>query len=99
MDKRREIIWSELGITSFEGIISYIALDSPYYASNFAKKILKSIEKISFFPKLGRIVPECNNENIRELIYQNYRIVYNLDVNSLTIVYIGHSSKQLPNIQ
>jgi glycosyltransferase involved in cell wall biosynthesis len=42
------------------------------------RKIFALIEGIPQFPKAGRIVPEYGNENIREKIYENYRIVYRI---------------------
>jgi len=43
-------------------------------------------------PKKGRVVPELSLENIRELLYKNYRIVYLVKKNSLDILTIfeGH---------
>ncbi|MFN3395854.1 MAG: type II toxin-antitoxin system RelE/ParE family toxin [Thermodesulfovibrionales bacterium] len=50
------------------------------------------------FPKTGRVVPEYNDENIREKIYQNYRIVYRLKDGVVEIVAICHGSKLLEDI-
>jgi plasmid stabilization system protein ParE len=40
-------------------------------------------------PLSGRVVPELNNENLRELIFRNYRIIYEIipdkQINILTI--------------
>ncbi|MEW6102492.1 MAG: type II toxin-antitoxin system RelE/ParE family toxin [bacterium] len=96
MDKVERLIWTEDGIKSFEDIIQYIAKDSSYYASNFGRKVLESIENLMEFPKMGRIVPEYNKPNIRELIYQNYRIVYRIGKNIIYILLIIHGSKELP---
>ena len=63
----------ELARQNLEEIASYIAVDSPFYAVNFAERILQYIEKLTDFPKLGRVVTEFKNEDIRELIFHNYR--------------------------
>ena len=98
MDKVVKIIWTEDGINSFVNVVEYISNDSFYYASNLAKKILASIEKLIIFPQMGRIVPEYNNPKIREILYQNYRIVYRIKKNAIYIVLIIHGSKELPKI-
>ncbi|ODS36499.1 hypothetical protein BEH94_11280 [Candidatus Altiarchaeales archaeon WOR_SM1_SCG] len=98
MDKIEKIIWTDDGINSFEDIVRYISMDSEYYASNFAKKVLLSIETLKIFPRIGRVVPEYNNPNIREIIYQNYRIVYKLSDKAVYIVLIIHGAKNLPKI-
>jgi toxin ParE1/3/4 len=89
-----KIRWSKKAVSKLDEICSYIAIDSPYYASITAKKILDSIELLEQFPNLGRIVPEFNQSNIRELIYQNYRIVYKLKENIIEISTISHSAKK-----
>ena len=93
MDKIEKLIWTEDGMKSLEEIVQYISKDSVYYASNFAKKILETIECLVDFPLMGRVVPEYDdNSDIRELIHQNYRIVYKVSKNVIYIVF-GYSWK------
>ncbi|OIP37219.1 hypothetical protein AUJ95_08500 [Candidatus Desantisbacteria bacterium CG2_30_40_21] len=97
MDKIEKLIWTEDGMKSLEEIVQYISKDSVYYASNFAKKILETIECLIDFPLMGRVVPEYDdNSDIRELIHQNYRIVYKVSKNVIYIVLVIHGSKELP---
>lgn len=93
-----KIKWSPRAASNLEEICSYIARDSEYYASLFAKKIFLIIKDIPQFPKSGRVVPEYSNENLREKIYQNYRIVYRLKENLIEIVAICHGAKPLEDI-
>ncbi|MBI4826233.1 MAG: type II toxin-antitoxin system RelE/ParE family toxin [Nitrospirae bacterium] len=92
------IKWSPRAASNFEDICDYIAKDSRYYAALFAKKIISIVETISQFPKTGRVVPEYNNENLREKIYENYRIVYRIKNEIIEIVVICHGARQLENI-
>ncbi|WP_369414905.1 type II toxin-antitoxin system RelE/ParE family toxin [Mangrovivirga halotolerans] len=41
-------------------------------------RIKESTKSLKEFPKSGRIVPEIGNEDIRELIEGNYRIIYRI---------------------
>ena len=93
-----KIRWSPRAASNLEDICTYIAKDSEYYASLFAKKIFAIIEDIPQFPKAGRIVPEYGNETIREKIYANYRIVYRITEEFIEIVAICHGARQLENI-
>jgi len=68
MDEVEKVIWTDDAIKSLEDIVDYIAEDSPYYASCFAKNILVCIEKVTDFPLIGRIVPEYDIPEIREII-------------------------------
>jgi len=94
----QKIRWSPRATRHFEEICNYIARDSEHYAKLFAKKIISIIKDIPRFPKFGRMVPEYGDENLRERIYQNYRIVYRLRGKAVEIVAITHSAKPLPNV-
>jgi toxin ParE1/3/4 len=94
----RTIRWSPRAATDFEAICAYIARDSEYYAKLFAMKVYKLIEDLPKFPKAGRVVPEYGDENLRERIYENYRIVYRLKKDAVEVVAIRHGSRQLSNL-
>jgi toxin ParE1/3/4 len=78
---------TEPAFKNIEDIKDYIKQDSAYYADIFTNSIFSSIEKLERFPLSGRIVPEYNIKSIREIIFQNYRIIYKLP-NSEDIIYI-----------
>ena len=90
-----KIRWSPRAASNFEDICKYIAKDSEFYASLFAKKVNALVKDIPQFPKAGRIVPGYGDENIREKIYENYRIVYRLKEDFIEIVAICHGAKPL----
>ena len=90
-----QIRWSPRAVSNLEDTCEYIAKDSEYYAALFAKKIISLVKTIPQFPKAGRIVPEYNDENLRERIYKNYRIVYRLKSDVVEVVAICHGAKSL----
>jgi len=63
-----KVSWSFESISDSEDITEYISRDSPYYASSFAQEILDAGDSLKIFPKRGRVVPEINNEKVRELL-------------------------------
>lgn len=91
----KKIRWSPKAAESFEEICNYISRDSEYYASIFARKVNSIVKAIPLFPKAGRVVPEYQDENLREKIFQNYRIVYRLKNDVVEIVIISHCARQL----
>lgn len=91
----RRIRWSPKAADGFEEICNYIAMDSVHYARIFAKKVNALIKEIPRFHRAGRIVPEYQDENLRERIFQNYRIVYRINGDVIEIVVISHSARQL----
>ncbi|MBK5273777.1 MAG: type II toxin-antitoxin system RelE/ParE family toxin [Desulfuromonadales bacterium] len=81
-----KIVWTEKASDHLQAIHVYIAHDSPVYAARLVRALVKSTAKIESMPLCGRIVPEFNDSNLREVIFQNYRIVYS----------VAYSQKTLP---
>jgi len=71
-----EVIWSPLALEKVGDIADYIALDKESAAKKWVNDIFDKAENIGAFPELGRLVPELNNPNYREIIFGNYRIIY-----------------------
>ncbi|HET6244361.1 MAG TPA: type II toxin-antitoxin system RelE/ParE family toxin [Bacteroidia bacterium] len=53
-----------------------IAKDSENYAQIQIPDFFEAARTLEEFPKAGRIVPELNDKNIREIIVGLYRILY-----------------------
>jgi plasmid stabilization system protein ParE len=87
--------WSPRAASHFEGICDYISKDSSYYAVIFARKIVAIVKSIPQFPRSGRVVPEYNDENLREKLYGNYRIVYRIKEEGIEIAAICHGARPL----
>ena len=87
------IIWSPDAAVDLETICDYIAKDSEHYARLFAQGIINVIERLLIFPESGRIVPEYNQKDLREIIFQNYRIVYMIKSDTVEIVTITHGAR------
>lgn len=71
-----KIVFSEPSIEDLENIVRFIARDNPQAAARFGSKLIESVRNLAAFPYLGRVVPEKNDENIREIIFKSYRIFY-----------------------
>ncbi len=61
----------------------------------FAKKVFDSVDRIELFPESGRVVPEINCKNNREIMLGNYRIIYRIKTNVTEIITVYHSSRLL----
>ena len=70
-----KIVWTQLAVEKLEEYADYIALDKPMAALKWAESIQNSVNKLSKFSQIGRIVPEIRRMDIRELIEGNYRII------------------------
>ena len=90
-----KILWTEPALQDLESIRDYIKRDSEYYASLFIERIIEAVERLETFPEIGRKVPEAEEENIREIIFQNYRIIYRLETEQVLILTILHAARDL----
>ena len=92
-----KIIWTVPATVDLENIKGFIGQDSQYYALRFVEKLFNLVENLTVFPRVGRKVPEANNENIRELIFQNYRIIYRLEHEFIAIIAVIHCARDSQN--
>jgi plasmid stabilization system protein ParE len=68
----------------------HIAADNPRAADKWAAGLLAIVAKLKRHPRLGRVVPEIRQEEYRELIYGNYRVVYRISKNMISILTVRH---------
>jgi len=74
-----------------EKIVDYFYSLNPTTAKKYYTGIIEKIKKLRNFPMLGRIVPECEDifyDKYRELIYEDYRIIYRIDHDMIIILRI-----------
>jgi toxin ParE1/3/4 len=95
------IKWSETAFKDLREIVHYIALDNPEAAAKLASRIISHIELASEHPYSNRIVPEKNDEAIREVILKPYRVIYSIDNSSKTIhvLRVWHSYRGIPYLE
>ncbi len=93
-----KIRWTKQAIKDVYNIAEYIAKDSEKYASVQTHRFFEAVKIISHFPKTGKAVAEVINENIREILLGNYRIIYRFkNENIIDILTIHHSKRLLKN--
>jgi plasmid stabilization system protein ParE len=91
-----KLIWIDQAINDLGELGNYIAENSEKYAKLTVKKLFARVEILKTFPQAGRIVPEKNEENLRELIEGNYRIIYEIvSADQINILTVYHSARNL----
>ena len=91
-----KVVWTQRALYDLEDIADYISKDSVKYASLTLEKILDTASLIEANPLLGRIVPETNDKNIREIIKGNYRVIYFLSSDHAAIILtVFHTARLL----
>jgi len=89
------LTWTVQALDDIESICEFIAKDAPRYAQVFATHVFGAAEKIRTFPMSGRMVPEVGQENIREIILGNYRIIYRVGDQEIQVLTVYHSARLL----
>lgn len=89
-----EIKWTEKSSSNLQAIFDYIAKDSKVYATRFIKSLIASTQKLKMMPRCGRIIPELEEQGLREIIYRNYRIASRIKENDdIEILAVIHSAR------
>jgi plasmid stabilization system protein ParE len=60
------LIWSREALDDIAGIAEYIGRDSLFYAEQVVERLFDLGNALPENPKLGRMVPELNDPNVRE---------------------------------
>lgn len=94
-----KIEWAEPAELDLGDIYAYIARDVPVYAEQFIDRIIDTTSLLHDQPLMGRVVPEAERKDVRELIFQNYRIIYLVKPDYLYIVAVVHGSRDLTRME
>ena len=71
-----KVILSKEAKSDMDNIYKYIARESIKYAIENDKAIRTNIHKLEFYPYSGRYIPEFSNKKYRQIIFNHYRIFY-----------------------
>lgn len=86
------LFWSSRARNDLITIALYIAADNPAAARKHVIKLQAKAEAATKNPHANRIVPEMRRNDIREVLSGNYRIIYQIEGDILTVqtVLEGH---------
>lgn len=75
----------------------YISQDSEFYANKTVNEINKRIDNLLIFPEMGKVINE--KQEIRQIIYKSYKILYRFNSNKVYILHIIHHSRDISNLK
>lgn len=90
-----QVRWSLTASTDLQDIEDFIARDSVLHAITFVDRIVESTEMLLKTPYIGRVVPEFNRQDLREIIFRGYRIVYLVQNDAVLILRVVHGARDL----
>ncbi|MDP9292336.1 MAG: type II toxin-antitoxin system RelE/ParE family toxin [Verrucomicrobiota bacterium] len=82
-------------------IVRYISLDSSDRAVTFGQFLVSHTKRLAEFPELGRVVPEFDISNLREIVVRSYRVIYRVDhlVRRVDIIRFWHGARGTPEME
>ncbi len=93
------IVWSSQSRNDLKAIRAFIARDSPITASHFIRKLKASVTRLRIHPESGHIVDEFSDIGIREILFGQYRIMYECGVKRIEILAVYHGARLLGDTQ
>ena len=92
----KRIVWSDPALSDLHSVHRYIARDSEIYADAVILDILESVERLLDYPQSGREVPELEDGMTREIIVGNYRVMYSVERDTISILTVLHGARKFP---
>ena len=76
-------------------ITLYIGRTSPLYAERMVDRILRRVETLAAFPDIGVRVSEAEDDNVREVLENPYRILYLAQPSRVDVLAIVHGRQDI----
>lgn len=91
-----KVLWTDAASAQLELIHNYVAQTSPEYAQRIVDQLTNRSKQIANFPFSGRMVPEYELNQVRELIEGSYRIIYLIkdEKEQIEVLAVIHTSRE-----
>jgi len=90
-----KVHWTWTAEAHLDAIYAYIAQDSETYALRTVDRITRRSQQIGEFPMSGRKVPEYELDQIREVFFGPYRIIYHVKADQIDVIAVIHMAMNL----
>ncbi len=91
-----EVIWTKQVLRMVNEFVDYIAENDYSVAETWSVELMQKTDRLIDHPRSGRIVPEYEEETLREIIVGNYRIPYRIKENTIYIKAVWHVRQNPP---
>lgn len=91
-----KVFWTNNALAHLVAIYDYISRDSSFYAQTMVDRLTRRSQQAGQFPMSGRVVPEYDRDDVRELIERPYRIIYRIRRDQVEVLAVIHGAQLLP---
>lgn len=90
-----KLVWSPLALSRVEEIVEYIGHDRPGAARDWVAGLFEHVSTLATFPQKGRVVREVGRADIREIIYERHRVIYQIEATRVAVLTVRHGRRLL----
>ena len=88
--------WSDQAKADLKAIHDYIARDSTHYAKQVTRELVDKADGLAELPRIGRVVPELGDENVREIPAYSYRVLCEIKTgDAIVVLAVIHKRRDL----
>ena len=101
MNKKYQVVWSNIAENDLKNIIEYITDDSPPNALKIFNRIKQKASGLNTFPERERIVPELQDQGVlqyRELIIPPWKLLYRISEKNVFVLSILDSHRNIEDV-
>ena len=87
------VVYAPRALRDLENISAYLIERNPAGAINVLRAIKSSIDTLSFFPLVGRLIDNGGHRRVPVLRYP-YLVFYRIEADELFVLHIRHTSRR-----
>jgi plasmid stabilization system protein ParE len=89
----RKVVWAQAAVDDLEAAVEFVGRASESFAATLARDAIDASRSLSQFAERGRVVPEVEHPDLRELFVRAHRMIYRVGKQDVTIVAFFHGRR------
>lgn len=85
-----QVIWSRRAMNCVRRIGRHIEKDRPRTAAKWVRKLMSAPDILASLPKRGSVMEEFNLPHLRELLVRPYRILHQVENDTVIVLLVLH---------
>jgi len=95
---RRRVVWSPEARADLDSTVQYIVSQSPQGALRVLEAALEATASLATLSERGRVIPELNSPEYREVFVFRYRLMYRVVHDEVQVVAFVHGARDFQNL-
>lgn len=92
-----KVFWTDRARQDLKAIGRFIASDNPKAARAWVERLRVRARDAATQPRAGRVVPEFEDSNVREVFLRSYRIVYRVGSDAIDVLTVLEGHRLMPD--